>query len=103
MTADGFAEVVNSLVAGGIGKRSSALHRRVQRWSIRRAARSRPRSAVIETAKGVLSERWRTTMDDAFDRLRRDARVHNEHLSDVARRVTTGELGPADLVGPAAS
>ena len=58
---------------------------------------------MIETAKGVLSERWRTTMDDAFDRLRRDARVHNEHLSDVARRVTTGELGPADLVGPPAS
>ena len=58
---------------------------------------------VIEQAKGVLSERWRTTMDDAFDRLRRYPRVHNEHLSDVARRVTTGELGPADLVGPPAS
>ena len=26
---------------------------------------------VIEQAKGVLSERWSTTMDDAFDRLRR--------------------------------
>jgi transcriptional regulator with GAF, ATPase, and Fis domain len=58
---------------------------------------------VIEQAKGVLSERWRTTMDDAFDRLRRYARGHNEHLSEVARRVTTGELGPDQLVGPPAS
>jgi GAF domain-containing protein len=57
---------------------------------------------VIEQAKGVLSERWRTTMDDAFDRLRRYARVHNEHLSEVARRVTTGELGPEQLAKPPA-
>lgn len=55
---------------------------------------------VIEQAKGVLSERWGTTMDDAFARLRRYARAHNEHLSEVARRVTTGELGPDQLVGP---
>ena len=55
---------------------------------------------VIEQAKGVLSERWRTTMDDAFGRLRRYARAHNEHLSEVARRVTTGELAPDQLVGP---
>ena len=58
---------------------------------------------VIEQAKGVLSERWRTTMDDAFGRLRRYPRAHNEHLSEVARRVTTGELGPDELVGPPAS
>ena len=57
---------------------------------------------VIEQAKGVLSERWSTTMDDAFDRLRRYARGHNEHLSEVARRVTTGELGPDQLAGPPA-
>jgi GAF domain-containing protein len=57
---------------------------------------------VIEQAKGVLSERWSTTMDDAFDRLRRYARVHNEHLSEVARRVTTGELGPDLLANPPA-
>jgi hypothetical protein len=40
-------------------------------------------------------------MDDAFDRLRRYARTHNEHLSEVARRVTMGELGPDALAGPA--
>ena len=52
---------------------------------------------VIEQAKGVLCERLQTTMDDAFDRLRRHARATNQVLSDVARRITTGDIDPGDL------
>ena len=52
---------------------------------------------VIEQAKGVLCERLQTTMDDAFDRLRRHARATNQVLSEVARRVTTGDIDPGDL------
>lgn len=47
---------------------------------------------VIEQAKGVLAERGRLSMDDAFDRLRRYARGHNLRLAEVARDVVATEL-----------
>jgi GAF domain-containing protein len=52
---------------------------------------------VIEQAKGVLSERWQTTVDDAFERLRRYARSENLPLSEVAQLVTAGALEPSEL------
>jgi AmiR/NasT family two-component response regulator len=52
---------------------------------------------VIEQAKGLLCERLQTTMDDAFNRLRRHARATNQVLSEVARKVTTSELDPDEL------
>jgi GAF domain-containing protein len=52
---------------------------------------------VIEQAKGVLCERLHTTMDDAFNRLRRHARATNQVLSEVARKVTTSEIDPDEL------
>jgi hypothetical protein len=69
---------------------------------------------IIEQAKGVLSERHQTTVDQAFILLRSYARAHNLHLSDVARQVADGSItaaellsGPeqrvADASGPAAS
>ncbi|GGO89110.1 GAF and ANTAR domain-containing protein [Wenjunlia tyrosinilytica] len=56
---------------------------------------------IVEQAKGILSERWGTTVDDAFATLRRYARSHNERLADVARSVVarsadTDGLRPAD-------
>jgi AmiR/NasT family two-component response regulator len=52
---------------------------------------------LIEQAKGVCGERWQTTMDEAFARLRRYARSTNQRLSDVARDVTTGRLAADEL------
>jgi hypothetical protein len=52
---------------------------------------------VIEQAKGVLCERWQTSMDEAFARLRRYARTTNQRLSDVAKDVTTGQLTADEL------
>jgi GAF domain-containing protein len=50
---------------------------------------------VIEQAKGVVAERDRLTMDDAFGLLRRYARDHNLKLTEVAQAVVTSGLDPA--------
>jgi hypothetical protein len=42
---------------------------------------------VVEQAKGFLRERLDLSVDDAFSLLRRYARTHSEHLTDVARQL----------------
>lgn len=42
---------------------------------------------VVEQAKGFLRERLDITVDEAFSLLRRYARTHSEHLTDVARQL----------------
>lgn len=54
---------------------------------------------VIEQAKGVLAQRGRLDMDAAFDRLRRYARHHTVHISDVARQVVLTDLSADVLAG----
>lgn len=49
---------------------------------------------VIEQAKGVLAERAKLNMEDAFTWLRTYARSHNRLLVDVARSVVDGSLIP---------
>jgi AmiR/NasT family two-component response regulator len=56
---------------------------------------------VIEQAKGVLAERYRMSVDDAFDLLRRSARNHRLRLhalavAVVASRETPDEIQPPD-------
>ena len=53
---------------------------------------------VIEQAKGVLAERRRISIDEAFKLLRDHARRHNLHLSDVARDVATGATTADELL-----
>jgi hypothetical protein len=53
---------------------------------------------VIEQAKGVLAERSKVNMEEAFLLLRRYARDHNQRLNQVAQDVTEGEL-PATALG----
>jgi GAF domain-containing protein len=55
---------------------------------------------VIEQAKGIISERQRIPVDDAFDRLRRHARNHNLRLADVARDTVRGVLDPDTFSTP---
>jgi GAF domain-containing protein len=52
---------------------------------------------VIEQAKGVLAERSRLNMEQAFSRLRNHARSHNLRLGDVAQAVIDGTLPPGSL------
>ncbi len=54
-----------------------------------RLARGR---VVIEQAKGLLSERAGVDMPEAFARLRRYARDHNRHLSEVAQALINGAI-----------
>jgi hypothetical protein len=42
---------------------------------------------VVEQAKGFLRERFDISVDAAFSILRRYAREHGEHLTDVARQL----------------
>ena len=53
---------------------------------------------MIEQAKGVLSERRRITVDEAFTMLRDHARHHNLRLSDLARDVAEGSTTAAGLL-----
>jgi len=50
---------------------------------------------VIEQAKGVVSERARIDMTQAFDRLRSFARSHHLRLTDVAQSAIDGTLDPS--------
>jgi len=60
------------------------------------------RRIVIEQAKGVLAERAKLSMDEAFGELRAYARNHNLRLADVAHDLTSGALA-ASALRPSAS
>jgi transcriptional regulator with GAF, ATPase, and Fis domain len=56
---------------------------------------------IIEQAKGVLAERRRISVDEAFEILRSYARAHNLHLSQLAREVAEGSSTVMELLrGP---
>jgi transcriptional regulator with GAF, ATPase, and Fis domain len=57
----------------------------------------------IEQAKGVIAERERVDMDQAFSRLRAYARNNNRKLSDIAVDVVTGQLNIRDATSAAES
>jgi len=57
---------------------------------------------VIEQAKGMLAERSRLSMEEAFSRLRKYARDHNLRLVDVALGIVNGTVEP-EALGKAAS
>ncbi len=52
---------------------------------------------LIEQAKGMLAERAALSVGDAFVRIRRYARDHNEKITVVSRAILDGALGVADL------
>ncbi len=52
---------------------------------------------VIEQAKGIVAERRRVGMDEAFAMLRRYARSNRIQLSDVARAIINKSLAPGEL------
>ncbi|MFC7217999.1 ANTAR domain-containing protein [Streptomyces polyrhachis] len=54
---------------------------------------------VIEQAKGILAERWQTSVDDAFAALRTYARSHQLRLVEVARQVIDGAIDSAAIAG----
>lgn len=55
---------------------------------------------VIEQAKGVVSERTKIGVDEAFERIRAFARGHNRLLSETARQIIDGSLPTEELTQP---
>jgi GAF domain-containing protein len=53
----------------------------------------------IEQAKGIVAERAKLDMKEAFERIRRHARSSNSHLAEVSARIISGELGVDALTG----
>ncbi|ADP82519.1 GAF and ANTAR domain-containing protein [Pseudofrankia inefficax] len=72
-------------------------HREMLAEQLQNALTSR---IVIEQAKGVLAERGRLDMDEAFDRLRRHARNTNTRLTDLARDVVAGTVDSTAVLAP---
>ena len=54
---------------------------------------------VIEQAKGVIAERLKISVDEAFVLLRSHARRTNQRLTDLARTITDGSVPVTVLVG----
>jgi len=74
----------------------AALEAQVLNEQLNHALNSR---IVIEQAKGMVAERGRLNMEQAFAALRNHARNHNLRLVDVAKDVIDGTL-PASALDP---
>jgi AmiR/NasT family two-component response regulator len=71
-----------------------------QNAQLRTALESR---IVIEQAKGVLAERFRLDVDDAFQLLRRSARNNRMSIHALAGRVIRARETPAEIQPPPAA
>jgi AmiR/NasT family two-component response regulator len=93
IVAQAFADVATIAIL----QRRAAAEAQVLNEQLTGALNSR---IVIEQAKGVLAERGRLDMSQAFDRLRNHARNNNLLLADVARSVVDGDLAIDALDAP---
>ncbi|MFD3836068.1 GAF domain-containing protein [Streptomyces sp. NPDC058642] len=55
---------------------------------------------LIEQVKGVLAERWETSVDDAFAAFRAYARAHHLRLSDLATQIISGGFDTSTIPAP---
>ncbi|MFF4121462.1 ANTAR domain-containing protein [Streptomyces sp. NPDC001714] len=56
---------------------------------------------LVEQAKGVLAERWNTSVDDAFEVFRSYARSRRMRLSELATRIISGDFDTTAIPAPA--
>jgi ANTAR domain/GAF domain len=88
------AQALADVGAVGIVQQRTLARARLLTGQLQTALTSR---VIVEQAKGVLAERWSTTMDDAFASLRRYARSHNTRLAEVARSVVDHTLDTDEM------
>ncbi|MEV5977277.1 ANTAR domain-containing protein [Streptomyces sp. NPDC052114] len=83
-----FAQTLADLAAAAVLRQQSLERSLVERGQLQSALTSR---IAVEQAKGVLAERWRCSVDEAFSALRAYARSRRLRLAEVARQVVAGE------------
>ncbi|MFF1379522.1 GAF and ANTAR domain-containing protein [Streptomyces sp. NPDC058308] len=91
------AQALADVATIAILQHRTVAHANQQRAQMHAALTSR---VVIEQAKGILAERWNTSVDDAFDALRRYARSHQLGLSPLSRQLVDGRLDTEALRRP---
>ncbi|QES45080.1 transcriptional regulator [Streptomyces venezuelae] len=91
------AQALADVATIAILQQRSLVHSSVERAQLRAALSSR---VVIEQAKGILTERWQTTPDHAFDALRRYVRAHNASLTALCQQVIDGSLDTSVIERP---
>ncbi|WP_399881838.1 GAF and ANTAR domain-containing protein [Streptomyces sp. BBFR51] len=82
------AQALADVATIAILQQRTLAHSEAERDQLQYALNSR---IVIEQVKGVLAERWQTSIDEAFGIFRAYARAHNRKLSDLARGVAEGK------------
>ncbi len=83
------AMIFASIATGYLAHASAARQEQRTAEQLQQALNTR---LVIEQAKGVVAAKRETTVDEAFEMLRKYARDHNARIHDVARSVVTGDL-----------
>jgi GAF domain-containing protein len=83
------ATIFASIATGYLTHASTADQQQRTNEQLQQALNTR---LVIEQAKGVLATKLETTVDDAFERLRKYARANRARIYDVARAVVDDDL-----------
>ena len=91
--AQALADVASIAIVQDQATRESA----IREGHLQHALQSR---IAIEQAKGMIAERARLDMDQAFQRLRSYARNHNRGLTEVAEAISSGTLAIDSLSTP---
>ncbi|MFH9423275.1 ANTAR domain-containing protein [Streptomyces sp. NPDC017529] len=91
------AQALADVATIAILQHRTIVHGNIERAQLKAALSSR---IVIEQAKGILSERWSTDLDTAFDALRHHARAHQLTLTNVCKQLIDGTLDTADIQRP---
>ncbi|WP_330456010.1 GAF and ANTAR domain-containing protein [Streptomyces sp. NBC_00820] len=81
------AQALADVATIAILQQRTLVHIETERDQLQYALNSR---IVIEQVKGILAERWQTSIDEAFRTFRAYARAHNRKLSGLARDIAEG-------------
>ncbi|WP_405495256.1 GAF domain-containing protein [Streptomyces sp. NBC_00096] len=74
-------------------------HGQIENAQLQQALTSR---IILEQAKGILAERWQSSVDDAFFTLRSYARAHNRQLTKLASEIADGTFDTTAIPHPGA-
>ena len=102
MSEDAPQRAIDSLLSGSPDEAATAVGRLLavteaayeRRAQLEQALQSR---VAIEQAKGVLAERYRLDVNEAFDVIRRAARSNRMKLHELVAKIRPGEPTPAEL------